>query len=117
MRVLPSFFIQSRRGRRSACFAASPYSGMLEMPPGFAVESPALAQAKATASRSSGSVRASGAFLDCRSYHRALPPKISPAPVVSTTVMPFRLSTWPLALQFWNQQPSAPHVTNTSFTG
>ena len=95
MRVLPSFFIQSRLRRRSACFAASPYSGMLEMPPGFVVESPALAQAKATASRSSGSVRASGAFLDCSSLHRALPPKISPAPVVSTPPVSYTHLTLP----------------------
>ena len=53
----------------------------------------------------------------CKSFHTALPPKMSPAPVVSTTLISFRLSTWPPAFRFWNQQPSAPHVTNTSFAG
>ena len=43
-------------------FVSKLNSGTLEIPPGFVVESPAALQAKDTISRSSASVKSSGAF-------------------------------------------------------
>ena len=68
-------------------------SGTLDIPPCFVVESPADLHANDTISRSSASSKSSGFLPVCNNFHTALPPKISPAPVVSTTLIFFRLST------------------------
>ena len=51
----------------------------------YDIDKLALVQAKRTRAESSASVSASGAFPSRSSCQTALPPKISPAPVVSTT--------------------------------
>ena len=70
------------------------------MPPGRVVDRPAAVQAKRAASVSSASLSASGALPSCSSFQRAAPPKMSPAPVVSMTRIPFRLGTHPEAAAF-----------------
>ena len=90
-RTKPIHILFRRARRNSTRFFDSlrlVYSGMsgtLEMPPGFVVESPAAVQAKDTISRSAASSSTSGALPVCSSFQTALPPKMSPAPVVSTT--------------------------------
>ena len=68
-------------------------SGTLVMPPCTCVERLAAVQAKRTICRSSSSVRSAGALPRRMNWLIALPPKISPAPVVSTTRMPEGLCT------------------------
>ena len=68
-------------------------SGTLVMPPCFKVDRLAAAQAKRTMSLSSSPVKREGAFSYERKRLMALPPKISPAPVVSTARMPEGLET------------------------
>src|SRR5699024_8584915 len=70
----------------------------------------AAQQAKRVTARSSSTVRASGALFRRRNWLMALPPKISPAPVVSTTWMPEGEATsqLPWALATW--QPLGPRV-------
>ena len=80
------------------------------------MDRPAAVQAKVVTSRSSASLKSSGALPRDRTFHRALPPKISPAPVVSYTGMPSRLGAVPQAFWFLKMQPLGPQVTNTSFT-
>ena len=72
--------------------------------------------AKRTTSRSCSCVNSAGSLPSCSSFHTALPPKISPAPVVSATLMPPRAGTNPLVLPLAKKQPWAPQVTNTNFT-
>ena len=60
------------------------------MPPLRVVDRPALVQAKRTTSVSSSAFRVSGALPSCSSFQTAEPPKISPAPVVSMTLIPLQ---------------------------
>ena len=93
-----SIFLENKRPAAYACAlvfcdgadysslcSTSEYSGTLVMPPCFWVDRLAAVQAKRTICVNSSSERSEGDFLYCRNWLMALPPKISPAPVVSTT--------------------------------
>src|SRR5699024_4277991 len=88
-------------------------SGTLLMPPWVWVERLAAQHAKRVMARSSPAVSSAGvrpAFRQGSSWLIALPPKISPAPVVSTTRMPAGLSTAALAPALAVKQPLGPSV-------
>lgn len=71
---------------------------MLLMPPWWRVERLAAQQAKRVMADISSADSASGALSSFNSRLMALPPKISPAPVVSTTWMPVGQAVVPLPL-------------------
>lgn len=74
-------------------------SGILLMPPWWRVERLAAQQAKRVMADMSSADNASGALSSFNIWLMALPPKISPAPVVSTTWMPVGQAVVPLPLR------------------
>ena len=89
--------------------------GMLGIPPGVSVDRLAAADAKAPMAASSFSSSSSGAFPDFKSQATALPPKISPAPVVSTGVT-LGQTARAAAFSLDRYAPLGPMVTMESFT-
>ena len=74
-------------------------SGMLLMPPWWRVERLAAQQAKRVMADMSSADNDSGALPSFNIWLIALPPKISPAPVVSTTWIPVGQAVVPLPLR------------------
>ena len=80
------------------------------MPPCFCVERDAAVQAKRVMAASSSTVTSFGALFSFKKRLMALPPKMSPAPVVSTTRMPEGEATVVAPLWFATWQPLGPSV-------